>query len=124
MPRATNDITQVDRHDLKTCEGGYVELRRMTYGQYLHRSGMAMDMQMRGEKGGRNSVVDIDLGQEKVTEYEFGICIAAHNLTDDQDVPLDFKKAAHVHLLDARVGQEIGDLINKMNTFDEEEAPN
>src|SRR6185312_6166671 len=107
MPRATNNIEELEHHDLTTCPGGYVKLRRMTYGQYLHRQGLAMDMQMESKGRGKGNVIDIELGQEAVTQFEFAACIAEHNLEDDRGETLDFKRAAHVHLLDPRIGQEI-----------------
>jgi len=125
MPRATNNIEDLEHFDLKSCPGGFVDLRRMTYGQYLRRQGMAMDMQMKGGDGrSKANVIDIDLGQEKVTHFEFSVCIAGHNLEDDNGNQLDFKNAGHVQILDPRVGQEIGDLINKMNSFEEDEVGN
>lgn len=115
MPRATNNI-EVQRFDLKTCPEGYVELRRMTYGQFMKRQGMAMEMQMRmGSGKNADRVVDMDIDQERVTLFEFATCIAAHNLTDDQDALLNFKHAAHVAILDPRVGQEIAQYIDEMN---------
>lgn len=120
MPRATNNIADVERIDLTTCPGGYVTLRRMTYGQYLHRQQMAMDMQMQttGKKGSAMSM-DINMAQDKVAAFEFATCIGEHNLEDDQGNSLDFRQALHVQMLDPRVGQEIGDNINRMNTFEE-----
>jgi hypothetical protein len=124
MPRATNNIEDVQHYDLKSLPGGFVELRRMTYGEYLKRQGMAMDMQMRSEGRGKGNVMDIDLGQQKVTEFEFSKCIASHNLEDDQGNPLDFRSSGHVHMLDPRIGQEIGDLIDKLNIWEEDQAGN
>jgi hypothetical protein len=126
MPVATNNIEDLQHFDLTTCPGGYVKLRRMSYGQYLKRQAMAMDMQMRQEGRGRgaSSVLDIDVGQEKVTQFEFATCVAEHNLTDANENPLDFKNPGHVQMLDPRVGQEIGDCINKINVYEEEAAGN
>lgn len=124
MPRATNNVEELQHCDLKTLPEGYVKLRRMTYGQFLHRQGMSMDMQMKSEGRGKGNVVDIDVGQERVTEFEFAICIAEHNLEDDAGVLLDFKKAHCVQLLDPRIGQEIGRLIDDMNKFEEDESGN
>lgn len=124
MPRATNNIEDVHHYDLKSLPEAFVDLRRMSYGEYLKRQGMAMDMQMRSEGRGKGNVMDIDLGQQKVTEYEFATCIAAHNLEDDQGNTLNFKSPGHVHLLDPRIGQEIGDLIDKLNTWEEDQAGN
>jgi hypothetical protein len=119
VPRATANIEDVERLELKSCPGGYVVLRRMTYGQNQKRQAMAMEMsaQMQGKQGMN---VDIDMNQEKVTAFEFASCIVEHNLEDDNEQALDFKIAAHVGLLDVRVGQEIGDKIDQMNRVEEE----
>jgi hypothetical protein len=123
MPRATNNIEDTERHDLKTCPGGFVELRRMTYGQYLQRQSMAMDMQMQTSgkgKGSQGATIDIDMSQMKVAEFEFRHCVASHNLEDHEGALLDFRQAHTLQLLDPRIGQEIGDLIDAMNTFEDD----
>lgn len=122
MPKATNNAQDLEHHDLKTCPGGFVKLRRMTYGQFLKRQAMSMDMQMRGNRG--NAIVDVGLGQEKVTTFEFSICVAEHNLEDDNDQLLDFKSPAAIQILDPRIGQEIGALIDAMNQFEEQQVGN
>jgi hypothetical protein len=124
MPRATNNIEDLDHHDLTTCPGGFVKLRKMSYGQYLKRQGMAMEMRMEMASKGKAGSVDIDLAQAKVTEFEFGICVAEHNLEDNEGRTLDFRRPVDVNILDPRIGQEIGDLINAANTYDTEQVGN
>ena len=51
MPRATADVITAVHLDLKSCAGGFVKLRRLTYGQKLHRQSMAMKMAMSQSKG-------------------------------------------------------------------------
>lgn len=121
MPRAVSTI-ETEKVDLKSCPGGYVMLRNMTYGQFLHRQEMMMNMQVSGGKGTMSG--EMKMNGKSVAGYEFAICIAEHNLTDENDQPLDFKRAATLELLDPRVGQEIGAAIDKLNKFDEEQAPN
>jgi hypothetical protein len=118
MPRATNNIDDTNRLQLKTCAGGFVVLRRLTYGQYLKRQGMAMEMQMATNSATKQSTMDIQMAQTKVAEFDFANCIVEHNLEDDNGNLLDFKAAFTLQLLDPRVGQEIGDAIDAMNNFE------
>jgi len=122
MPRATNDIQNTRRVELKSCEGGFVELRRMTYGQWLKRQEIAMTMKMTGaapgEQNPQNMAVDVGIQGQAVAHFEFAACIQAHNLEDDSGNPLDFKQAWAVEVLDPRVGQEIGDEIDRMNQME------
>jgi hypothetical protein len=120
MPRATNNISDLVHVDLTSCPGGFVDLRRMTYGQYLHRQQMAMDMKMEtGTKKGAGASMDINMAQDKVAAYEFKTCIAAHNLEDENGQPLDFSSPVAVQILDVRIGQEIGDAIDGMSDYKE-----
>lgn len=119
MPRATANISDTKRFELKSCPEGYVVLRRLTYGQFLERQENAMDITMkRGE--GKEAQSLLEMAQTRTAVYEFKMCIVEHNLTDDNDNPLDFKQAFTIQMLDPRIGQEIGVYINEMNQFEEE----
>jgi len=131
MPVATASI-EPEHFDLKSLppkgeeEGGWANLRRMTYGEKLHRQDIAMDMSMRAEgrkARSEGAEMKITQAQTAVTEYELRLCVMDHNLTHPNGQKLDFRNPADVHMLDPRVGEEIGLLIDKMNTF-EEELPN
>jgi hypothetical protein len=125
MPQATVNFQATERHELKSLPEGFVELRRMSYGEKLFRQQMAMEMAMReGAKGQADDMV-LKMTQTRVIEFEFANCIIDHNLTDEADQKLDFKKAKSVHSLHPQIGDEISELIDKMNTFEEtEEAKN
>ena len=65
---------------------------------------------------------------EKVTLFEFANCILEHNLeylADPNDLSsatlLDFTKPEHVKMLDGRVGDEIDELINDLNNFEDDD---
>jgi hypothetical protein len=121
MPRATIDIQETETFDLKTLVGGTVTLRRMSYGEWLERQGMAMDVSMTGRPGdAQNAEMKIGMAQTKVTIFEFAKCIVDHNLEDHDGQKLDFAKKANVcvQLLDPKVGQEIGQLIDGMNNLE------
>ena len=125
MPLATVNFQKTERFDLKSCPEGFVELRRMSYGEKLSRQQMAMEMAMReGGKGQADDMV-LKMTQLRVVEFEFRNCIVDHNLDDEAGQKLDFKKPAAVHSLHPQIGDEINELIDKMNTFEEsEEAKN
>lgn len=121
MPRATRVLDAVTRVDLKTCPEGYVELRTMSYGEYLRRQEMVMDMTFSGDgKGERQAEVNIN--QLTVTAFEFKCCVVGHNLTDENDQLLNFKESVGVQSLDSVIGQEISEHITKLITFDENEG--
>jgi hypothetical protein len=122
MPRATVDITSVNHVDLKSCPGGYVELRKLTYGQFLERQSLAMKvtMAMQGRGGAKEGNMEVKSAQFAVACFEMRHCVAAHNLEDDQGRPLDFKSEATVMLLDPLIGQEIGQHIDEMNQLPED----
>jgi len=119
MPKAT--FTQETVHkDLKTCPEGYVELRRMPYGQWLHRQELAMRMQIEAsgrsqQQGFRGEMV---MANSAVTQFEFQQCIVSHNLENDNGEPLDFRTPQALAVLDPKVGQEISTYITELHEFD------
>jgi hypothetical protein len=125
MPQATINFQKTERFDLKSCPEGFVELRRMSYGEKLSRQQMAMEMAMR--EGGKGEVDDmvLKMTQTRVVEFEFANCVVDHNLEDEAGQKLNFKTPKAVHSLHPQIGDEINGLIDKMNTFEEtEEAKN
>ena len=127
MPRATIDTTDTQRFELKSLpaskdeEGGWIELRKLSYGQILARRDMATKMAIEGV--GSNSrdediKVTTDIIQKLVTEFEYKNCIVKHNLEDANGILLNFGNAASVDNLDPKVGQEISDYIDELNKWD------
>jgi hypothetical protein len=118
MPRATVDATNTEHYDLKTCEGGFVELRRLSYGEKMKRQEMSFGAAMkvdRKQQQAQSAEMVMDMAQTAATEFEFKNCIIAHNLEDDSGNLLDFRSAVHVHMLDPRIGEEIATYIDQMN---------
>ena len=129
MPRATTDTTLTERFELKTLpavngeEAGFVELRKLTYGQILERRDMSTKMAIeniggRGTSREEDMKVTTDLVQQKVTEFEFKHCIADHNLEDENGKSINLGDPRNVWRLDPQVGQEIASLIDDMNQWD------
>jgi len=128
MPRATIDTTATERFPLESLpatsedEEGWIELRKLSYGQILTRRDMATGMAIEGigDSKGRDDDIKatIDIIQKAVTEYEFKNCIVSHNLEDDKGNLLNFNNPKSVTDLDPLVGQEIGKLIDDLNQWD------
>lgn len=129
MPKATVDLTP-QRFELETVEDGWVDLRRLSYGQKLRKDSDAM--RMRFDTGGLDGKdaqfgAEVAIVNEAVTIREIQLCVVDHNLDDGGDekatppVPprkLNFKQEDDIRNLDPRTGSEISDLINAMNDFE------
>lgn len=119
MPKAFA-VTDITRHELKTCPDGYVVLKRMTYGQMLQRREMVKMAVALGK--GKNTVGEMALANKHVSYLEFSWCIVEHNLEkDDNGTLFNFNNSADVDALDPRIGSEIDSLINEMNNFEDNE---
>lgn len=123
MPRATvnADGTKVD---LRTCPGGYVVLRQLSFGQMLKRRDMAAKYMQEFQPGTRDATqrITIDILNEASRKYDFAHCIVDHNLEDEKGTKLDFSNSMTLDVLDPKIAAEIEDEIDKLNLtdFDEE----
>lgn len=122
MPRATASVEETTRVELKTCPGGFVELRKMTYGQILHRRSMSANMKIETGGKGKDLAGELALMNRKVTEYEFANCIVTHNLEDETGRTLDFNNPRDIEKLDPKVGAEIDQAITEMNQPPDDEG--
>ena len=120
MPVATvnPDISQ-QKFELKTCEGGFVVLRQLSYGEQIKKQQMAAKMTFEGQGRGFSGG-EFEFFQRKVTEFEFATCIVEHNLEDTEGKELSFASSNTIDKLDPRVGSEIAHYISEMNDFQEE----
>lgn len=125
MPRATRSPDH-ERIELKSCPGGFVVLRQMSYGEYLKRREMAANMEVESKKGGKGQDAKsiINMMARRTSEFEFSSCIVEHNLEDDKGDLLDFGRSSTLDVLDPRIGEEIDINIERMNQFSEEEEGN
>lgn len=122
MPKATVDMTP-QAIDLKTVEGGTVTVKPLSYGQKKVRADMATRMYAETEAGSgnmRDNRMYLDTLNRATTLYDFKNCIVDHNLTDDNDRPLNFSLDATLDILDPRVGTEIENILAELNGDDEE----
>ena len=124
MPNASRSL-DTERKDLKTLDGGYVVLRRMSYGQSVERRSM---LTMGFETDGKSNDFkgELAMGNKRITVYEFRNCIVEHNLfKDDAETQLfDFSKMETLDELDPKIGQEIEKYIGDMNNFNEDDQGN
>ncbi len=119
MPIATASPEETTRHDLKSAPpDGFVVLRSMTYGEWLHRRDMATKMAIEGDPRKKDSKVTIDTIQTETTLYEFSKCVVEHNLTDVSDKPLNLGNRSDFSRLHPKVGEEISSFIADMNAWE------
>lgn len=116
MPIATRK-TEIVHHDLKTCEGGFIELRQLSYDEMLERRDGATQILMeRGVKNDPNAQMAIKIANKWSNHYTFPRCIVNHNLDDENGNKLDFSRPDAVFkTLDPKVGAEIERLIDDLN---------
>lgn len=118
-------ITQpTETFKLKSCPpDGYVTIRRMTWGEKLKRQSMLTKYRMEMDKNTKDKdmSLDVDILQEKVSYWEFQNLIVEHNLTDENETPLNFRNMADITRLGPVVGEEIQKYIDEVNTFEESE---
>lgn len=117
MPRATV-ITDTIRKELKSCPGGYVELKQLSYSEMLARRDIVTRMSMR--QGGDDKI-NVELANLEANRFSFRNCIVDHNLEDDNGRKLDFSLPNTLAILDPKVGVEIERYIDELNQDDEEE---
>lgn len=125
-PMAVSLTEDTKRYDLKSCPGGFVELRRLTYAEFLQRREVTskLHVNMGGNKNKQNGQAglegELSMLAAEVVYFEFKNCIVDHNLEDANGTQLNFKYRQHVDMLDPRIGDEIGLYINEMNQFQPE----
>src|SRR5690606_37547980 len=96
MPRATVDLTEVVRRDLKTLPGGFVELRKLSYGQTLQRQSLLTLRMIRDAETKTSDTVksEINMANLEVTSFDFTHCIVDHNLEDENGKKLNLSSPA------------------------------
>lgn len=127
MPRATVS-TRPEHHVLKTLadpeDPGYVDLRRMSYGELLESQDMAFQIRAQvAQRAEDGPDVGVKLSQGAIALFQMSLCVVKHNLQDEQGRLLDLSKEDDVKKLDPRVGQEITSLIDKIHNV-EQQYPN
>src|SRR6201981_373586 len=116
MPRATVS-TEPEQFDLQSLPEAWVLLRRMSYGERLHRQDMAMQMSMEADQRTRTARMDVAPAQTTVAQFELKSCVVDHNLEDESGRKLDFNNPLDCAQLDGRVGEEIAELIDTLHDW-------
>lgn len=107
------------REELKTLPGAYVVIREMTYGERLVRSNLMGAMKVLKDNKS-DYAGEIAMQTEKMTLWDFANLIAEHNLEDTDGRTLNFRNEQDVRKLSSRIGDEVGALIDKWNSFEDE----
>lgn len=131
MPLAVVTDNGGKRFELKSCPDAFVVLRQMTYGEWQRRSDLVSRISIESatpNKTGRNNVRDlvqrVDTQSLEVALFEFKTCVKEHNLEDANGRMLQLGNRTDLERLDPRIGREIGQLIDEMNSWDDEEEEN
>jgi hypothetical protein len=79
---------------------------------------LAVKQDGQGRRRSSNMEGTIKVMQALVTQYEFSHCIVEHNLEDENEQLLNFSTPETLKALDPRVGDEISQLIDRLNQFE------
>lgn len=123
MPNAVASLENTQRFELKSCPGGFVELRRMTYGQSVQRRAM-MKMTVDAGSKSKDFKGELAMASLDISKFEFRACIVDHNLEDENGNKLNLSQELDFARLDPRVGQEIDKRISEMNNFEDDDEEN
>jgi hypothetical protein len=115
MPKAVA-VDENHREELKSLPGGYVVVREMSYGERLSRSNLTGAMKVLKDVKS-DYAGEIAMQTEQMAYWDFGNLIVEHNLEDEDGRLLNFKNPADVKKLNPRVGDEVGTIIDKWNSF-------
>ena len=121
MPVATTFIDETQRFDLETCPGGFIVLRRLTYGEHMKKKSMTTMSIAAGMSNKKDVKGTLELANEEVTVFEFSRCIVDHNLEDAGERKLNLSSVVDIQKLNPRIGQEIEKYLDQMNSLDEDD---
>ena len=124
MPRATVS-RETKRYDLRTCPDGFVELRQLPYAEMLARRDIITQMTLESTPASLGTEEEvqrarIEMANLESNRFSFRHCIVNHNLEDEDGRLLDFKDRRTLERLDPRIGVEIEELIDNLNTDTED----
>lgn len=134
MPKASVD-PRTHEYELTTCPGAFVKLRTLSYHEMQQRQDVAARMyreesanDVRRGKAKQDDDAKVrayfDVMNVAVTEFEFRNCVIDHNLfiDDAETQKIDFTKPMRTWMLDPKIGDEISELIDKLNQRSDEEV--
>lgn len=109
-----------ETYQLVSIPGGWIKLRRLSYGARLQRLQLGSSLKTSIKPGGRGKDDEIPaeiVSALKETVYlDLKNCVVDHNLTDSNGRDLNFSSPFDVDALDPAVGEEISALIDRHNS--------
>lgn len=137
MPNATV-VVEPQRYDLTKSlpatngnEGGFIMARPLPFGMKLERrdKSLKMSMEQKSTPRGKNrrrtqedvQKIDLETYNSWAFAFDAAYCITDHNLTDVNDVPLDFTNPMTLKILDPKIGQEIEEILAELNGDEDED---
>jgi hypothetical protein len=123
MPNASAS-RDTERIELKSCPGAFVELRTMTFGEWQKRQDIVMSVQLEMAGRGRQNMASLTMNNQDLAKFEFEHCIIDHNLEDATGRKYNFSNPKDLADLHPKVGNELGELINKRHEWQEDEQEN
>ena len=112
-------VDELHREELKSLEGAYVVIREMTYGERLQRSNLMGAMKVIKDTKS-DFAGELSMETQRMALWDFANLITEHNLEDTDGRRLNFKVEADVKKLSSRIGDEVGTLIDKWNSFEDQ----
>ena len=117
-----------EHFQLRSLEGGFVEIKRMTHGQKLQRGSFTDKMKFSSSKKSKDMQGEMDLMQRSVTLWEWANVIGDHNLecyvnplNPEQGTRLlNLKDIRDCEAVDARIAEEISTYISRVNNFEDD----
>jgi hypothetical protein len=119
IAEATNEAV---RRDLESCPGGFVLIRKMTFAEKNRHDamqGMSVENPGRGKKVNK---IALDFDVERQVAFALATCVVDHNLEKRDGSKYNFKSPADIASLDSVIGNEIGNLIDELNSPTDMEA--
>lgn len=114
IAQATSETT---RKDLKSCPGGFVELKKMSFSEKTKHDSMQQMSVANPGRGNSVNKINVDIDVSRQLAYAFRCCVVDHNLQKVNGDKYNFQNAADLDSLDPAVGTEIGNLIDELNTL-------
>jgi hypothetical protein len=122
VPNATSNTSTTEKKELESLPEGFVIARHLTYGEKIQRRAMTSNMTMKGDSKSKDFDVMMNLANEQATLFDFQHCIVEHNLTDENDRPLNLGNIADIRKLDGKIGEEIEAFLDELNNFEGDEG--
>jgi hypothetical protein len=120
VPRATVKKDTVGPLNLTTLEGGWVKLCKLSYGEKNEHQELVSRLSSSFERDGKKErEIRLDMALMNGDVYLFRKCIVDHNLEDEDGRKLDLSNPVDAAKLDPAVGDEVTDLIDKVNSSED-----